>query len=95
MRNYEITIIIPGSLAEKDLDKVVESVSGLLTKAGVKAAKDIKPKKQMLAYEIKDNREGYYVYLEAPLENTAVATLDNLLKNNDNVMRYLLVKKLT
>ncbi len=92
MRDYELTVLAKGDLEEKELDKEIKALQTLLEKAGakVKAKKDAQ--KRPLSYEIGRKREAYYVFMELQLEPKSVAEVENKLRLEDNLVRYLLVE---
>ncbi len=47
--------------------------------------------KRRLAYDIKDQQEGIYVFVPFAAESTANAELDRLLRIDENVLRHLVV----
>ncbi len=47
--------------------------------------------KRRLAYEIKDQQEGIYVFVPFSAESTANAELDRLLRIDENVLRHMVV----
>lgn len=93
MRDYELTMMLKPTLSDKELDKEVKSLSDLLSKAGAEVSTRTDPKKQNLAYEIAGCREAYYVFMELQTKPEAVAIIDGKLKQQENIIRYLLVKK--
>lgn len=78
MSDYELVLVL------KAKDKVA-----LPGKAG--ASKDWGVRD--LAYPIKGQKQGYYIQLELKLLPAEVKAVDQALKHNDNVLRYLLVKE--
>ncbi len=93
MRDYELTVLVkPGD--EKGLDKEIKALQTTLDKAGAKTLKKNDPLKRPLAYEIGHLREAIYLYYELSLKPAEVAEINNKLKLNENVIRYLLVKKI-
>lgn len=93
MRDYELTVLFGADLSEKELDKQVKDLSDLLLKVGakVKAKKDAV--KKALAYEIKKQREGWYVFFEVQNEPAKTAEIDQKLRLAEKVLRYLYVSK--
>lgn len=85
MRDYELTVLVRSD--------DVKSLKDLLTKSGakIKAKKD--PEKRTLAYEINKVQEAFYVFFDLEVDPADVPGLDSKLKQEENVMRYLLVKK--
>ena len=46
-----------------------------------------------LAYEIQDEREGYYVVIKFQADPDYPETLERQLRINDNLLRYLVVRE--
>lgn len=85
MRDYELTVI----LKKEDGKAVAE----LLTKAGAKVTRKTDLEKKNLAYEIAALREGFYGFYELQLKPEDIAGLDQKLKLQENIIRYLIVAK--
>ena len=93
MRDYELTILIKPELSEKDIDKEIKSLTSILEKAGAKILRKVDAAKKNLAYEVARFREAYYAYMELSLKPEDVSGVEQKLKLQDNIVRYLLVKK--
>lgn len=93
IRDYELTILLKPTLSEKDADKEMKSLVAVLEKAGVTDIKKTDPEKRQLAYEIAKVTEALYAFFEFKLESDKVLVLETQLKLQDNIIRYLLVKK--
>lgn len=91
MRDYELTILFKPDLTEKELDKEVKLLSGLFEKNGAKIKSKKDPAKKILAYEIAKVREAFYVYFELELEGNKVAGIDEKLRLDENIIRYLFI----
>lgn len=92
MQTYELTLILSGSFDEKKIkeqltkfEKLVKDSNGLITNHEDWG-------KRTMAYPIKKNLEGYYVFYNLVLEELRVNPLARLLENDDNILRHLLVK---
>ena len=44
------------------------------------------------AYEIEDEKKGYYVVVDVTANNEGIAEFDRLARINNNVVRFLIVK---
>jgi len=93
MKSYELVVVLHPDL-EIDVDaplakleKLVQGVDGNITK------RDGWGKKR-LAYTIKRQQFGIYVFFELELEPEAVRQLESQLLITEEVIRFLLVKKL-
>lgn len=93
MRDYELTVLLKPTLEAKDADKEVKSLVSVIEKAGAIVAKKNDPEKKPMAYEIAKFTQAYYVYFELKMEPKQVIELETKLKLQDNIIRYLLVKK--
>jgi small subunit ribosomal protein S6 len=90
MRNYEVVIIVQPDVDETALTGVVDKVKGWITDSGGTIAKvDVWGKRRM-AYAIRKQREGQYVFFQAEIAPTFSATLDRNLHFLEPVMRYLI-----
>lgn len=91
MRDYEVTVLLKPSLSDKDLEKAVKEVETSVSKAGGKLNKEAKPVKRAMAYEIEKVREANYLYIETKMNSNEVSKVNELLRNDNNVIRFLIV----
>lgn len=95
MRDYELTIILQPNLEEAAREEIIERVTGWLTDNDEEAEK---PEishwgKRYLAYPIKNNNEGYYVFFEAKAEPKNISEIERNLQYTEDVLRYMFVRK--
>ena len=93
--NYELSFIISSNLPETEHSKVQEEILDYLknAKATVTKAPYLLGRKK-LAYPIKKQKHGFYVFLEFGTENpAALRELDTKLKHNNALLRHLIIKK--
>lgn len=93
MRQYEITILVKPEIAEKELDKISKDIQTLLTKIGGEIKSKTDAQKKKLAYELAKVREAYYLYFEVEIKPEDVKTIEDKIKLQDNIIRYLIVAK--
>ena len=91
MKDYELTFLIHPDF-EKDLDKVLDKIRGLVAANGGEIAKEDNWGKKKLAYTIKGQDFATYVAMDLKLPATAPLKISNTLNITDEVLRYLLVK---
>ncbi len=74
MQNYELLLILPGTLSEDEVDPLVEKVSKTIEDAGGTNVSVEKIEKRRLAYPIKHIRYGYFnlAYFEAEPEVSVI-----------------------
>ena len=91
MRSYELGVVLHPALEEASVTQAVEKVSQYLKTGGTVTSVNVWAKRR-LAYQIRRQQEGTYVFLQAQLEAQAIRELERNLKLDENVLRYLLVQ---
>ncbi len=93
MRNYEIVFIVHPDLDETALNGVIEKVKGWITEAGGSIEKADLWGKRRMAYTIRKQREGQYMYLETSMPPAFSSELDHNLRLTEPVLRYMIIAK--
>ncbi len=88
MKNYETVIILRKENYKESLNKVKNYIESLIE---IEKIEEIGLKK--LAYEVKNQNTGYYVviYFRSAIEN--VRELERLYRIDDNVLKFIIVRK--
>jgi small subunit ribosomal protein S6 len=91
-REYELVYVLQGSLDDdgvrdfnERLNQVIETQSGSVTTTEVWG-------RRTLAYPIGKNFEGHYILERFQMPPAGTAELERILRFNENVMRYLLIR---
>ena len=92
LRNYELTFIGKPDLDATNLAALIEKVKGYIAADGGNVVKLDQWGMRRLMYPINKYKEGQYVFVTTQLEPTATAKVENRLKLNEDVIRYLLVR---
>ncbi len=92
MRKYELMLVVRPDLEEEPLKSLVEKVQTLISENGGEVENLNEMGKRRLAYEVKGYNEGTYFVLNFKSEPTFVAELERILRINDNVIRYIVIK---
>lgn len=92
MRDYEMMVIGRPDLDEAGLQGLTDKISGLITGNGGAVEKVESWRKQRLAYEIKDLRDGFYSLIYFKGESKTAEELNRVLKITDEVVRFLIVR---
>lgn len=89
---YEIGFIVTPEVNEEEVKKIIESITGTITKAkGVIENLDEWGRKK-LAFPIKKNLEGYYVFIQTEVDGSVIATLERRLKQMEKVLRFITLR---
>lgn len=92
MTNYELTIVLPGGFTKAKIKKTKEFVEKVISTFEGKIAKTDDWGNIDLAYPIKNDLTGNFVHFVLELEEERTKELDNKLRLEDDIVRYLLVK---
>ncbi len=93
MRDYELVLVIDPDLAVEDRKKLIIKVKKIIEDLKGKVGGTDDWGKKELVYPIKKKNLGYYFLLAIKLPATAPAQIENTLKLEEKIIRYLLVKK--
>lgn len=94
MSKYELTCVLPGKSTPakvKTFQEKFEKAVKLL-KGNIDSSKDW-GKDIDLAYKINKNSSGIFYTFDLELEESQVSNLNNKLKTEPDVIRYLLIRK--
>lgn len=93
MRRYETIIIVrPGASSEDELNGIIEKFTGIVKEDGGTVAKIDKWGLKKLAYVIKKEQQGSYVYYSYESAPAGVKEMERQLRIDDRVLKYLTVK---
>jgi small subunit ribosomal protein S6 len=92
MRQYEVAYIVHPDLDETAFNDVVDRVQGLIEGGDGKVTKADVVGKKKLAYEIRKQREGQYVFLETEMPPTFCSELERNLRLLEPVMRFMITQ---
>ena len=92
MNKYESVIIINPNLEEEAIKALIEKISNLINTDGkVSSVEEIGKKK--LAYEIKKNKEGFYVIFKFEANPELITELERVYRITDEVIKFIVVKE--
>jgi small subunit ribosomal protein S6 len=89
-KKYELVIISRFNPKTKKGELDLEKIKSVIDKSG-KILQENNWGKKTLAYPIKKETSGYYYLLTFKINPGRASQLDNILKLNENIIRYLLI----
>ena len=92
MNKYESVIIINPSVDEEGMKTLIQKFTDIINNEGKVESVDELGKKR-LAYEIKKNKEGYYVIFNFEAKPELIAELERNYRITDEVMKFMVVKE--
>ena len=92
MRRYEQICILRPSLSEDEINTVVENTHQIITDEAGTIISNIKWGMKKLAYPIKKELQGYYVFSDFAATPAAVAEVERKFRIDDAVLKYMSIK---
>jgi ribosomal protein S6 len=92
MNKYELTLVLDGKSGAAKKKKVVESLEKVLKifKGAIKESKEWGIKE--LAYKMGKSDTGLFLFFELELDPKGVKALNDKLRTDADIMRYLIVR---
>jgi small subunit ribosomal protein S6 len=92
MRPYELGFILHPQVEQPDVTQAVDRVSQYVTATGGEVTSVDVWGRRALAYPIRKQQEGTYVFCNAQLQPQAIQDLERNLKLDEEVLRYLVLR---
>jgi small subunit ribosomal protein S6 len=92
MRHYETTYILRPNLGEEQFVEIIERTNAIIQDAKGSVITVDRWGIKKLAYEIKKEMQGCYVYMNYAAPGSTIQELERIFRIDDRVLRYLTVK---
>ena len=92
MRRYETIFIIRPTITEDDITGIIEKVNSIIEGDGGTFIRVDKWGLKKLAYLIKKESQGYYVYVDYAGMPASVKEMERIFRIDDRILKYLTVK---
>ena len=93
MNKYESVIIINPNVDEAGLKALEDKFTGLIN-ANCKVAEVENMGKKKLAYDIKKNKEAYYMVFKFYANPTLIAELERVYRITDEVLKFITTRNI-
>ncbi|MEE8885469.1 MAG: 30S ribosomal protein S6 [Eubacteriales bacterium] len=93
MNKYELALVVSSKIDDETRAAVVEKAKGYITRYEGVLGETEEWGKKKLAYEIQDEREAFYYFIQFEAPATAPAEIERHVRIMDHVLRYLVVRK--
>ena len=92
MNKYESVVIINSNTEEQGIKSLIQKFSDLINSDGkVESVEELGTKK--LAYEIKKQKEGYYIVIKFEANPSLISELERNYRITDEVMKFIVIKE--
>lgn len=92
MKKYEVMYILRSNLDADQIKAEVANFTAVLTKKGAKVIESKEWGFRELAYDIKGNKKGYYVWNLVEADTEALNEFDRVAKISETLIRHIIVK---
>ena len=92
MRRYETIYILRPNLGEEEITKVIESTNQIILDEKGTIVELNKWGMKKLAYLIKKENQGYYVYCDYAGTPATVSEIERKFRIDDSVLKYMTIK---
>ncbi len=92
MNKYESVIIVNPNLEEESVKNLIKKFSDLINTDGTVASVEEKGKRK-LAYEIKKQKEGFYIVFKFEAKPELISELERNYRITDEVMKFIVIKE--
>lgn len=92
MNKYESVIIVNPNLDEESVKNLIKKFSDLINTDGTVASVEEMGKRK-LAYEIKKQKEGFYIVFKFEAKPELISELERNYRITDEVMKFIVIKE--
>ena len=93
MNQYVLTLLIKPDVEEKSRKELLETIKGKVEKDKGKVTKEDLWGNRDLTYPIKKQTSAYYAHFEFEANPGDISSLDKSLKLEEDILRYLLIRR--
>ena len=91
MHIYESVIVVHPRLSDSEIGEFVEKTKKMISTDGGEILGEDKWGRRKLAYPVRKNREGYYVYLKFNAQGSVIKKMNEFYRLQEDVLRTLTV----
>ena len=92
LNKYETVFIIDPNIEPEQIDRVVEDAQNLVSGSGGKVTGVDRWGKKRLAYEVKGNRDGYYVLINFEAEPQFIQRLGRYYGLTEEIIKHITLR---
>jgi small subunit ribosomal protein S6 len=89
---YESIFIVRPSLTDDDTTKLIDKMKGVLEKTGASLQRLENWGKKKLAYEVKRERKGTFVYMYFTAKGDVVSELERAYRLEDSILKFMTIR---
>ena len=90
---YELSFWLKPQLEEEEVSQKVSQIQRIIQEEGGYNVEASLPKLKLLAYPIKKETSGYFIYIQFEISPEKLLAVEQKLKQEQDILRYLIVKR--
>ncbi len=91
LRDYELTFVAKAGLEEEALTSLIDRVKGWVAGEGGDVVRIDRWGRRRLAYPIKKEREGQYIFMQVRTEPAQIVQVERNMNITEGILRFLFV----
>lgn len=92
IKKYEAIIILKPKLSEDETENIIQGIINKIQEKGTINGDIERKGHYKLAYEIKGNKEGYYLNFYFTMPKCVVKEIEIFCRNNENVIKFIIME---
>ena len=90
---YELSFWLKPQLEEEEVSQKISQIQRIIQEEGGYNVEASLPKLKLLAYPIKKETSGYFIYIQFEISPEKLLAVEKKLKQEQDILRYLIVKR--
>ncbi len=90
---YELSFWLKPQLEEEEVSQKISQIQRIIQEEGGYNVEASLPKLKLLAYPIKKETSGYFIYIQFEISPEKLLAVEQKLKQEQDILRYLIVKR--
>ncbi len=90
---YELSFWLKPQLEEEEVLQKISQIQRIIQEEGGYNVEASLPKLKLLAYPIKKETSGYFIYIQFEISPEKLLAVEKKLKQEQDILRYLIVKR--
>jgi small subunit ribosomal protein S6 len=92
LNQYETAFIIEPNAESQDIERIIEEVQNLISGSGGEVTNVNNWGKKRLAYEVKGNKDGNYVFIDFAADPQFIQRLERYFGLTEQIIKYMTVR---
>lgn len=92
VQSYESVFIFKPELTDDEIETSIQKIEGIISNNNGKVIKIERWGKKRLSYDIKRNKQGFYILIQHESESERLSELRNIYQLIEDILRYQVIR---